>query len=199
MEDQTMTGQESLALIESMINKAKNHFSENGYFYLVWGWVVLFCSLFHYFIGFRLGYESASTVWVLTWLAIIYQVVYMVRKKKKERVKTYTEDIIGYIWIVFALALMITLVIIRQLPNNGFYTVLNPLILALYGIPTFLCGMILRFNPLKVGGIGCWVLAMIAAFTNPLHHLLFIAVAMVIAWIIPGYLLRSKFKKENHA
>lgn len=199
MEDQTMSGQESLALIESMINKAKNQFNENGYFYLVWGWVVFFCSLMHYFLGFQLGYEVASRVWMLTWVVVIYQVIYMTRKKRKERVKTYTEDIISAIWIIFAISILTTLVIIRRLPENNFFTVLNPLILVLYGVPTFLSGVILRFNALKIGAIACWVLAIIAVFVDPLQHLLFIALAMVVAWIIPGYLLRSKFKKENNA
>ena len=35
---------ESLALIESMINKAKDRFNEDGSLYLLWGWVVLLCS-----------------------------------------------------------------------------------------------------------------------------------------------------------
>lgn len=199
MEDKTMSGQESLALIESMINKAKNQFNENGYFYLVWGWVVLFCSLVHYFVGFRLGYEMASRVWMLTWIVILYQVAYMISKKRAERVKTYTDDIVNAIWIVFAIVIMVTLVVIRQLPDKGFFTVLNPLILVIYGVPTFLSGIILRFNPLKFGGISCWLLALVAAFIDPYQHLLFIALAMVFAWIIPGYLLRSKFKKENNA
>jgi hypothetical protein len=35
---------DSIALIESMINKAKNQFSDNGHLYLLWGWVIFICS-----------------------------------------------------------------------------------------------------------------------------------------------------------
>ena len=42
---ESLSGEQGLALIESMINRAKNHFSENGFLYLLWGWVICICSL----------------------------------------------------------------------------------------------------------------------------------------------------------
>jgi len=44
-QEENFNEQESLALIESMIKKAKNQFSENGDTYLLWGWVVFVCSI----------------------------------------------------------------------------------------------------------------------------------------------------------
>jgi hypothetical protein len=46
--EEQLSAHSSLALIESMINKAQNRFSENGTLYLVWGWVVAICALSHY-------------------------------------------------------------------------------------------------------------------------------------------------------
>ena len=37
MQEEKMTEQESLRLIESMINTAKSQFSEDGHLYLLWG------------------------------------------------------------------------------------------------------------------------------------------------------------------
>ena len=45
MQEENISGKESLAIIESMINKAKNQFSENGHLYLLWGWAVFVCSI----------------------------------------------------------------------------------------------------------------------------------------------------------
>ncbi len=67
----------------------------------------------------------------------------------------------------------------------------------MYGMPTVLSGVILKFNPLKVGGICCWVLAILSTLVMYEFQLLLIALAVVAAWIIPGYLLKAKFKKEN--
>jgi hypothetical protein len=45
MQQEEFSPQDSLHLIESMINKARNRFSENGHLYLLWGWVILVCSV----------------------------------------------------------------------------------------------------------------------------------------------------------
>jgi hypothetical protein len=74
---------------------------------------------------------------------------------------------------------------------------LYPIVLLLYGIPTFLTGIIMKFTPLKVGGISCWVLCVIATLVPPIYTLLLLAIAMLAAWIIPGYLLKTRFKNQN--
>ena len=44
----TFSGMSGLQTIEEMINKARNQFSEDGFIYLLWGWVILFCSISHF-------------------------------------------------------------------------------------------------------------------------------------------------------
>ncbi|MBC7589237.1 MAG: hypothetical protein H7178_12855, partial [Chitinophagaceae bacterium] len=100
---------ESLALIESMINKAKNRFSENGQLYLLWGWTVFFCSLFH-FIGIKFSLlPHPEMVWMLTWAAVIYQIIFLSKQKKKEKMKTYTDEVEAYVWIAFSVVMMLTI------------------------------------------------------------------------------------------
>ena len=48
--DKLTSGEESLAIIHAMINKAKHQFSDNGHLYLLWGWVVLLCSITQFLI-----------------------------------------------------------------------------------------------------------------------------------------------------
>jgi hypothetical protein len=74
---------------------------------------------------------------------------------------------------------------------------INACVLVMYGMPTFLSGVILRFKPLRIGGIACWLLAIAAMFTDYQYQLLLLALAVIAAWIIPGFILRAKFKKEN--
>lgn len=90
-----MTESESLSIITGMINHAKNKFNENGHLYLLWGWVVFVCSIAHFlFIKFKLV-PHPEVVWSATWIAVIYQVVFLSRQKKKEKVRTYTAEIVG--------------------------------------------------------------------------------------------------------
>jgi hypothetical protein len=194
MENEKMEPVQSLKLIESMINKAKNRFSENGHLYLLWGWVVLICSVGH-FAAIRWNlFDRPEWIWGLTWVAFLYQTVYMVRQKKKIRVSTYTDDIIKAIWLVFvSCGIILGLVVSRV----GDWVTMYPLILMLYGIPTTLSGSVLRFRPLIAGGIICWILSIISVFIPLLYNLLMVSLAVIAAWIIPGYMLKQKFAKEN--
>jgi hypothetical protein len=194
MEKQELTAQESLSLIESMISKAQNRFNENGHLYLLWGWVILFCSVVHFVLDYWNLYNKPQFVWFLTWAAVIYQMIYIARAKRKERVKTYTDEIINYVWLVFA----ITMGLIGFLVGRaGAWWLMYPVFLVLYGTPTFLSGIILKFPPLKYGAIGCWILAIASSFVYYKFQVLFLAMAVLSAWIIPGYLLGSRFKNQK--
>jgi len=164
MQEENFSGEQSLAIIESMINKAKNQFSENGFMYLLWGWVILFCSLSHFVLEYFMHYPNPQLVWMLTWLALIVQIVYLSRKKKTRLVKTYTDEITGYVWIAFVIMLALSGWLMSSALQPSQIYAGNIFILILYGMPTFLSGIILQFKPLVTGGIVCWVLSLLAVF-----------------------------------
>ena len=192
--DQQFNEQNSLQLIESMINKAKNNFSESGTLYLLWGIVVFVCSIVQFVAIHFYNNQNAYYIWFLTWLVVIYQVIFLSRKAKKEKVKTYTADILKYVWICFAASMFLFIFILQY--QKAYYSI-NPAILVLYGLPTFLSGVILKFRPLTIGGIACWLLSFGSVFVPYDYQLLFICAAVLFAWIIPGYLLRIKFKNQQ--
>lgn len=196
-QENPLSEQESLALIESMINKAKNQFTETGHLYLLWGWVVLICSTGQFIMIQFMHTDKHYYIWFLTWIVAVYQVFYLGRKKKKEKVRTYTSEIIGYVWLSFVIAIFLITYIIGRGNNVVYFKTVYPVMFVLYGIPTFLSGIILRFRALVIGGIGCWVIAVIAPYFPFAYQLLLVAVIMIMAWIIPGYLLQARHKKTN--
>lgn len=193
--DKQISAQASLALIESMINKAQNRFSENGTLYLLWGWIVFFCSLGHYMMlqYTNIGNKS-GLIWMATWVAVIYQFFYLSKHKKSETVKTYTDEIINYVWVTFGICMALVSFIMAKL---GTWAMLYSFILLFYGIPTFLSGIIMRFNPLKIGGITCWLISVTSVYIQSKEIILLLIPAVLSAWIIPGYLLRKKFKSAH--
>ena len=197
--DKLTSGEESLAIIHAMINKAKHQFSDNGHLYLLWGWVVLLCSITQFLILKFFYTPYHSLVWLLTWLAVIYQAIYLYKRKKHQRVKTYTDEILGSVWLVFVILMFLFGIMFAIILGKDYYLFINPGFLAIYGMPTFLSGVILKFRPLVVGGICCWLLSICAAISTSEFHLLFLAAGVIIAWIIPGYMMRSKFKKQQLA
>lgn len=194
MEDKILSEKESLALITSMINKARNNFNESGIIYLIYGWTIFICSLVQFIALYFFKNPDAYYIWYLTWLPVIYHVIYLRKKRASDKTRTYTDEIIGHIWLVFIIC--ISLLIFLQLFLNTSATI-NLTILVLYGMPTFLSGVILKSSALKIGGIFCWLLAILSVFIYPEFQSLLIAVAVVVAWIIPGYILKENLKKES--
>jgi hypothetical protein len=197
MQEENISGIEGLQVIQSMINKAKNQFSESGHLYLLWGWVVFVCSIAQFIMLHYFRYEYHYLVWLTTWLAFIYQFIYLSRQKKKTRVKTYTDDILSFVWITFVIMMFLFGVLYGRLLGDEYYRFISPGFLALYGMPTFLSGIILRFRPLLLGGIFCWLLSITATFIRPDYQLLLLTLAVVVAWIIPGYILQARYKKSK--
>lgn len=147
--EKLMTETESMQLISSMINKAQNRYSENGMLYLLWGWLILVCCLVQFTALYFFNNQNAYYIWYVTWLAPIYQIIYLRRFSKKRRVKTYTGEIMGFVWLVFVICIamiVFTLIYIKAC------SAINPAVLIMYGMPTFLSGIILKFKPLRIGG-----------------------------------------------
>ena len=191
-----MTEKDSMELITSMINKAKNNFTERGLLYLIWGWVILGCCLISFVGSYYLHNPKVQWVWMAVYLVLIFQVIYIRRNRKHRRTRTYTGEINGYVWLVFMIALFLMIFICISFQT---YQLIDPLLLVLYGVPTFLTGMVIKFRPLWVGAICCWILALMSPFIPSDFVVLEIGLAVVAAWITPGYLLSKRFNKQRGA
>ncbi|MCU0403204.1 MAG: hypothetical protein MUE99_01560 [Chitinophagaceae bacterium] len=194
MDQEKLEPLQSLQLIESMIKQAKNKLSDNGHLYLLWGWVILICSLGHFAaIKWQL-HERPEWIWGLTWVAFLYQTFYLIKHKRNNRVNTYADEILKAVWLVFIGCGVIMGVVVSR---NANWETMYPLILMLYGVPTIISGTVLRFKPLIIGGVICWGLSIVASFIPLLYNLLLVSLAVIAAWIIPGYLMRKRFLLEN--
>ena len=162
-EEAAMTEAESIQLISSMINKAKNRFNETGFLYLVWDWVILICCITQFIAEYFFKSENAYCVWFVTWIVVIYQVFFLRKKRKSRKVRTYTDNINQFVWITFFICGMLLVFILIQFKA---YEVIDPAILFMYGMPTFLSGIFLKFKPLLIGGICCWLFAALSPFID---------------------------------
>ena len=197
MQEENFSPQQSLAVIHSMIETAKNHFSENGHLYLLWGWVIVISGIGQFVLLNIVHHNNPYIVWLLPLLAVIYHIFYLTKKEKRRKVTTYTDRIVGFVWLSFFILLIVVGFIVGFELRTEYYKLICPVSLALYGMPTLLSGIILRFKPLIVGAIGCWFLSVGSLFVRYDYQLLFLSAAMIIAWIIPGYLLRKKYNSQT--
>ncbi|MBS1729654.1 MAG: hypothetical protein JSS67_02635 [Bacteroidetes bacterium] len=194
-----LTPEESLHIISSMIDNVQKRYSDNGFLYLLWGWVVFFCGIAQFILWHFFHNQNHYLVWSVLWVVLIFEIFYLRKKRVDSNVRSYTGNIIKYVWLSFVLLLMVIFISLSHLDLSIFQTLIVPVMLAMYGLPVFLSGIILRFKPLIFGGIACWILSLIAGYVSYDYQLLFIPAAMVIAWILPGFILKKKFGESSKA
>jgi MFS family permease len=184
--------QESLLLIQSMINKAKSDLEENRFYFLLWGWMAFLAFLAQFVLMVLVKFQYHYAVWLCTIPAIILT---NLRSKKDERQRhtTYVGDSMRNLWLGLAFSFFVLSIIISFSPG-GWY-IAYPFFILFYGLGTFVSGMFLKFKPLIIGGIFNWVLACVCVLLPFQFQLLVAAAAILISYIIPGHLLKNPNRK----
>jgi hypothetical protein len=185
------TERQQFDLIAEMINTARREFNNNSFIYLLWGWSVCIASLVQYVLLMVQSPYNGIAWAILMPLALVAQLVYMVRSKKKERVKTHMDRIMDYVWIAVGVSLGIVLFSQVAMQLNTF-----PVLILLYGIGTFISGGIMNQKVMMAGAICCWVIAIIAFYVKFEYQLLLLSLSLVLAYIIPGHILMKRFRQH---
>ncbi|MBA3705246.1 MAG: hypothetical protein H0W84_04925 [Bacteroidetes bacterium] len=190
--DQPINEQDSLRIIHEMIASAKSGIKDNGFFYLLWGWLVLIASLTNYFLQFVIVFDKPWLSWaILMPLGGIISMIAGAKMKKKQKVRTHLDDFIKFLLIAFLVCLFVTLFFAQK-----FQLTFYPVVMMLYGIWLFVSGGALGFRPLIIGGIINWIFAVAALFVAFEYQLLMISAAVLLGYIIPGHILNYQFKKN---
>ena len=114
------------------------------------------------------------------------------RQGKKASVKTYTDRLMSFVWGGMVICMLLLL---SQGGRFG-WDIIYPTLLVLWGWALFVSGGMARFKPLMIGGALNWIFALIGFFQPFEIQLLIIAASMIVSYLIPGYLLRAKMKKN---
>ncbi len=188
-EEKKLTQEESLRIIHEMISAAKNDVKSDSFIFLLWGWLVFIASVTQFILEV-MNIENGSMAWLLMPLGGIITAIHFFRQTKKEKVKTHVSEFLKYTWIAFGAAMAV----IMFFHQWGASQIL-PIIMTLYGIGLFISGGALKFTPLILGGIFCWLCAIAAFQIEGIYQLLIIASAVFGGYIVPGYLLQMNNKK----
>lgn len=221
MEEKQLSEKESLQLIEEMISKAKHSYHENGTSAILWGSIVALCGFvmfaelfFHFYIGFD--------IWLLTLAAFIPQVFISLRERRNRKVISHTEAAMNTIWVVFTISMFALVFYFNVVPgatdrflahegtkifiatadgktHSFHYDVpsAGSLLMLLYAIPTFATGLAYKFRPMIYASVLCYIFFIISCFTPTAYDMLLNGFAGIFNWLIPGLILRRKFKKEK--
>ena len=191
MQEESLSPQQSIDLIQSMINKTKNAAADSSVFFLLWGWVVFIACLLQYFLKNILHYERHYYAWFLIIFGVAGSIYFGGKKHKAELVKTYISEGVEQLWMGIGISFFVLAFIFSKIGYEHSF----PFYMLLYAIGCFVTGRLIKFNPLIWGGIGAWILAIISAYLQYDTNILVTAASILISYIIPGYMLRFQYKK----
>ena len=191
MEEKHISPSESLAIIQEMVEKTKQHYSNDSFYFILWGWLTFAATLGQYLLLPVLQGASAL-VWLLMPVGGIISMVYGMKQSREQKVKTHLETHIAYLWKALGLAMLVLVVSTLAIQNGT----LLPVFILLYAIGTFTTGCLIQFKPLILGGAICFALSLLSFFLKQSDQLLTIALAVLVSYLIPGHALKNKFKRR---
>ncbi|HCM76145.1 MAG TPA: hypothetical protein DIS90_07170 [Cytophagales bacterium] len=190
-ESDSLSPHQSLDLIQSMIRQAQGNMSNNSFYFILWGWVVVIANLGMYSMIKYTEFQYPHYVWLIAIPAWIVTMVYGSRQGRKQRRTSHLDKINMWLWIGFGVCLLPFIVFITKVNYN-----INPIILIITSLPTFVTGVMLRFKPLIWGGISFYVFGIICFLMSPIDQFLIGAIAIACGYLIPGYLLKATKEKN---
>ncbi len=189
-----MTEAESLKLINEMIGKAKRSYITTGAASIVWGILIIFCSLLTWY-QFYTNHFFDFDVWLLVFLAVIPQIYFSIKEKQKKKFVSHDERTMTYLWTTFGICIFVLSFYNSKFGSNEHSS--TSLFMLMYGIPTFITGGVFKFKPMIFGGLICWVLSIASMYTDIAVDMLFMAACGLFAWLIPGIILWRRYKKQQ--
>ena len=187
--EENFSPQQSLQLIQSMIEKTKTNIGGSRFYFLFWGWYVFLAFILEFLLKVVIKTEYHSLVWLGVFPAVIITIIHS-RKNSKSSVRTYVGDSMGYLWTGIGISFFVMSFIISNMGEDGWYHG-YPFFILFYGLGTFVSGKILQFKPLIYGGIFNWVLACVCVLVPYDYQLLIAATAILCSYIIPGHLIAN--------
>jgi len=191
--EKELSPQESLELIASMIESAKESISDRSNFFLLWGWATMIGCLLQYYLFAVVHHPQHYLAWLVTPVALLLHVVFIIKNERHERVKTFINEANRYVWTIIGFAYLALAFVFLKVGWQYCF----PFYILLYGLGTFISGSLLKFKPMKFGGAACLVLVVIAPHLNFALQILLSAFAILISYIIPGHLLRKQYRRNT--
>jgi len=194
MDNNDFSAERSLALIQSMIEKVKQNLSENSFYFILWGWAVLLAAWGQYALKVFFAFPYHYYTWLLTVVAAVVSIIYGIKKEKKVLVKTQLSEMMKYFGIATGISFASLSFIASSYLDWGHAF---PIYFVMYGFASFVAGGILNYKPLRWAGIFCWIISVVSTFVGYDEQMLLMGLVVIVAYLVPGYLLK-KFKPKAH-
>ena len=188
---------DDIQIIKVMLERTKKATAESGTLFIVWGVLITLALVGNYVLVYFKKFEWEWLNWtamaVIGW---VFSVVYGIRRERKEPVKTYVQIAARHLYFACgALYILVGLV----LPRIGIYSyeAIPPLTSAVTGVLFFVMGGLFEWPFLKWAGLIWWAGAVGMSFVPGNGRTLVYAGLFIAAFLVPSFILRAKFRKEQ--
>ena len=187
MTTSNLSPEKQLQLIQSTIAQAKENLSNHSFPFLFWGWLVSFTALINFLLlSYSSFGEKSNLIWPVSMvIGAIYIVLYYRKAEKTERHLTHLEYFLSRLWMVLGAILLLFSFCITFIDLSPWF--FFPFIA---GLGTVISGVVLKFTPLSLGGILLLAFPFYSANAGEETLLLLYAMVIIVAYLIPGYLLK---------
>jgi len=193
MKKDNFSEKDGIEVIALMLQRTQHQVNDNGFIYLLWGWLVLIAALIQYIPLLLWDNSAGGLAWIILMpLGGIITSIYTAKHKRKQSVVPWAEEALKHTAIAFGAGLLFTLTLGPLFTD---WRTTYGFLLLVYGMWLFISGGILRFTPLKVGGIINWMMGAVCFMVQDPHELGVLACAVLLGYIIPGHLLRKRYLK----
>jgi hypothetical protein len=193
MEEETFAPEESLKIIQTMISRAKNSVADNSFYFLLWGWIVFVACIGQFVLKVAFLSPYHPLVWTLTIVGVGVSIYRGFKQRRMRRVRSYVDENLDYLWRAILGCYFLVGFAFYRIGWEHCFT----FYMLLYALGTFVSGMVIKFPPLVWGAVGCWFLAFVTVFVSFDVNILLCALAILISYIVPGYMLRARFKRAH--
>ena len=102
--EQPLSNEKSLQIIQQMISQAKSNITDNGLGWLLWGTMIILASLSTWFFIYT-GSGNIFLGWNVFGIFTIVMLTYDIFKPKQKKVRTYVDDLLRLVDIGFTICL----------------------------------------------------------------------------------------------
>ena len=194
MNQENFSAQDSLRVIQSMIDRAKENVKNNSFYFLLWGWLVFITAILNFILMKFTDIKQPYIVWNIMWLGVIASIIKGIRTGRSEKVKTYLGETMRYFGISMAIIYCSFAFIFGK---YDLWQYSFPFYILIYAAACFFMGSMMQFPLLKWTGLLCLPIMIVSVFVKYEWQLLFLALAVLLSYIIPGHILSIKEKYQK--
>ena len=200
------TEQESLAIINEMVDRARNNVQKGAANSLIYnGYAVGIVALLNFILLHLLPETLLNYSFMVWWLMIPSAVIdYFVQRRvdRSAIVRTQIDGIIHAIWRGFGISCVILLIILfsmayswialAQGPRFYYFAAITPTIMLMTGMAEFIMAKVCRYQPFFWGAVCFWAGAILSfVFTYLIIRdgsiqFLVLAACMIVGFVVPG-------------